>query len=609
VSDQPFALARGQVTGINAAAGTCTVGVLPAGNGVTFSHVVVAGNATSGLHWMPRAGDWVLVAYEPGMQPQIIAPLLDRTQAAQLAPPLAAGEVRLSSAVTGVVSAIDPRAYGPVDTTGATTSDVAWAGALAAASAGPTPGVIVPPPGKIKLSPFVVPSGVSIIGWGWGTTYLIPASTSADFISVAVGAGTKANHTKLAGFAIYPTSDFSAGAAIRLGNVGKVTLRDIKIDGSLGGRPYYGVRIDQTSDTAFSNVRVEGTVSDGWYVATADGKTIVELFWDSFCTARNAGGWGVHVAPGNATSGDIEGLHWEATSIYSNTAGGILLDTGASGTKTIRNIHLNGTYLDTNGGPGLQVQGTPVCENLAILNVWASANGGRGLDLGANLRAFQVHGGLVQQNGLDGVQVSGAQNGSISNLLVKSNSQTTDLASYGLVMTGSTQEVVVSALHIYNDSGGYPHRQNGVYVGNSVLDIDFKNIKADTGAGTTKLSHNAASSQRVRYASFQDNTGSNNVEQGMSISSGTAIYTRDGFGSIAMTGNLGVSGSATVKQLTSSLTGGGKVSQGSGAPSLPNGLNPAVGDVWLRTDTPGVANQRIYFCTVGGATPTWVGVV
>src|SRR5579863_320355 len=49
--------------------------------------------------------------------------------------------------------------------------------------------------------------------------------------------------------------------------------------------------------------------------------------------------------------------------------------------------------------------------------------------------------------------------------------------------------------------------------------------------------------------------------------------------------------------------------QGSGVPTNPSGANPVAGDVYFRTDTPTVANQRIYFCTVGGATPTWVGVV
>jgi hypothetical protein len=47
---------------------------------------------------------------------------------------------------------------------------------------------------------------------------------------------------------------------------------------------------------------------------------------------------------------------------------------------------------------------------------------------------------------------------------------------------------------------------------------------------------------------------------------------------------------------------------GSGAPSKPNGVNPIAGDHWFRTDTPSTALQRHYVCTVGGATPTWVGI-
>lgn len=57
------------------------------------------------------------------------------------------------------------------------------------------------------------------------------------------------------------------------------------------------------------------------------------------------------------------------------------------------------------------------------------------------------------------------------------------------------------------------------------------------------------------------------------------------------------------------LTGGANISSGSGAPSKPNTINPTAGDIYFRTDTPSTANQRIYICTVGGGTPTWVGIV
>jgi hypothetical protein len=43
-----------------------------------------------------------------------------------------------------------------------------------------------------------------------------------------------------------------------------------------------------------------------------------------------------------------------------------------------------------------------------------------------------------------------------------------------------------------------------------------------------------------------------------------------------------------------------------GAPSTTGNTQPSVGDVYFRTDTPGTVAQRIYVCTVGGATPTWV---
>lgn len=55
---------------------------------------------------------------------------------------------------------------------------------------------------------------------------------------------------------------------------------------------------------------------------------------------------------------------------------------------------------------------------------------------------------------------------------------------------------------------------------------------------------------------------------------------------------------------------GAKIWSGTGAPNLPgNTSNPTAGDLYIRTDTPSTANQRIYICTVGGATPTWGGIV
>lgn len=54
---------------------------------------------------------------------------------------------------------------------------------------------------------------------------------------------------------------------------------------------------------------------------------------------------------------------------------------------------------------------------------------------------------------------------------------------------------------------------------------------------------------------------------------------------------------------------GNKFSVGSGAPIHPGGIAPRVGDGFLRTDSPTVVNQRLYICTVGGSSPTWIGII
>ena len=72
---------------------------------------------------------------------------------------------------------------------------------------------------------------------------------------------------------------------------------------------------------------------------------------------------------------------------------------------------------------------------------------------------------------------------------------------------------------------------------------------------------------------------------------------------------LQVTGSLAVSQLVSTLAGGGRISQGAGAPLIPNQVVPGLGDVYFRTDTPTVRNQRIYVCAVGGSSPQWLGIV
>jgi hypothetical protein len=89
---------------------------------------------------------------------------------------------------------------------------------------------------------------------------------------------------------------------------------------------------------------------------------------------------------------------------------------------------------------------------------------------------------------------------------------------------------------------------------------------------------------------------------------GKSIFATSPFSAAVMTADpsAGTNGQFTVGQVLSA--GGNSLSQGTGAPSKPNGVNPVAGDAWLRTDTPGTLLQNIYVCTTGGAAPVWAGI-
>lgn len=64
----------------------------------------------------------------------------------------------------------------------------------------------------------------------------------------------------------------------------------------------------------------------------------------------------------------------------------------------------------------------------------------------------------------------------------------------------------------------------------------------------------------------------------------------------------------TVKQAGAhAWASGSKIYNGSGAPTIAG----TAGDFYLRRDTPSIANQRIYICTItgGAGTATWIGII
>jgi hypothetical protein len=83
---------------------------------------------------------------------------------------------------------------------------------------------------------------------------------------------------------------------------------------------------------------------------------------------------------------------------------------------------------------------------------------------------------------------------------------------------------------------------------------------------------------------------------------GADVRNAVGVNGIIVSGNI-ASPYATIGLGTpTGVSQSGSIYQGSGAPSNANGNN---GDVYFRTDTPAVANQRIYIKSAG----VWTGIV
>lgn len=136
---------------------------------------------------------------------------------------------------------------------------------------------------------------------------------------------------------------------------------------------------------------------------------------------------------------------------------------------------------------------------------------------------------------------------------------------------------------------------------------------AEIAGGLTQLRLNAGSGQTKSIMQFFDTGGNNRL----SISSAAAIIANGQPIAVQQSGNNAVviSNTGFIQPGVTTTAGAGatalgaKVYSGSGAPT---NLVGAVGDRYHRTDTPTVANQREYICTVAGAAggaATWVGIL
>jgi hypothetical protein len=132
---------------------------------------------------------------------------------------------------------------------------------------------------------------------------------------------------------------------------------------------------------------------------------------------------------------------------------------------------------------------------------------------------------------------------------------------------------------------------------------------AEISGGLTLLRLNAGSGQTKAILSVRDSSGSERfalTSGGTPLTKGVAFAAQTGGG----TNTAAVDGATGAIQCGRSTGYGGRIWSGSSAPTTPGGsLTYNLGDFYLRTDTPTVANQRLYVVTTAGTSPTWTGIL
>lgn len=282
-----------------------------------------------------------------------------------------------------------------------------------------------------------------------------------------------------------------------------------------------------------------------------------------------------------------------------------------------------------NGGDGFHLTSATTCTSCSFVSCFANANSAYGYNL-ANVSYSQLVGCASDANDngyllntCQGVTLTGcgSEAQTVSNFILEAGNCNTIVGcwvrlnvTYGIHVTSG--EVLASLVGCLEDTASSATNFIKVDSGCTASVINCQNITANSFASntTTQITGgNAAVGQAADGTAGDFNVnGTLNVSAGATIKFGSSADTdlyRLGSGELATDGSFTSFTSVNYPLLISGLTGGGRISQGSGAPSKPNSINPVAGDIYFRTDTPSTADQRIYICTVGGGTPTWVGVV
>lgn len=188
-------------------------------------------------------------------------------------------------------------------------------------------------------------------------------------------------------------------------------------------------------------------------------------------------------------------------------------------------------------------------------------------------------------------------------------------AGFDILIDGGAHDIQIGAGTVFDGTGGATALGLSAAGGNIKLGTynQFVGTLTDT---PTALANNLGAAAPVTFQVNGSGGSGNSLGLNDTSSPGNQVWVTNAGGAFkfintafsASMGQVNQDGTWTMNAVGSS-SGGRIFGPLSGAPGLPNGIQPSTGDFYFRKDTPSTANQRLYVCTAGGGTPTWVGIL
>lgn len=419
----------------------------------------------------------------------------------------------------------------------------------------------------------VTAGNVTIRGAGYFATQLYVNSATNDGISVDGGV------PGISGVAIEDmaipchsgANTRTAGYAVHLVKVGNWCLRGLYIRD-----PWIGIAIDNSNTGFASDITIDTTLAaqslyDGVQVVnTSVSNHFARVLVTSSATAVNSG---FYVGLETDTASFVD-CSVQASGAAGASYGWIFaLDGGSYAPRWIKII---GPYVEVakTTGIGFQLDHVTDCEIVAPYSVWGLYN----YHLTANAKAVKIRGGTGQLAYQYGVLIDGGTDVLIDGLTVSDASQQTNITYDGIALAGGDGVRIVnvrSGNHIW--AGASPasatnFQRYGILTTGAVDNYTIVGCDTRNALGTGGISDTATGTNKQVFG--------NKTNAGV----GTAV------------------GGAFSPPTDGGALQGGRVYMGSGVPNNANGQD---GDVYIRTDTPATANQRVYNRQAGA----WVGLL